>query len=117
MYFEYDQLKMTSLTLSMTNYNYNNTKVPNFKMLLNLLLNSAVRLHRSPRPACLARTGWDTCTASLAPLALLALKVLLNDTRKVKSLRVKVKSCKEAGHFKKCGQSSYKASPISYKVP
>ena len=37
----------------------------------------------------------------LARTALLALKILLNATPKVKSLRAKVKSCKEAGHINK----------------
>ena len=36
-----------------------------------------------PAPACYARTGWDTCPASLAPLAL---KVLLNVTQIYQSL-------------------------------
>ena len=46
-------------------------------MLLNLLLNSAVSLEGPPAPAW---TGWDTCPASLA------IKFLLNATRKFKSL-------------------------------
>ena len=39
-----------------------------------------------PAPARYARTGWDTCPASLAPLASLTLKVLLNATRIYQSL-------------------------------
>ena len=39
--------------------------------------------------------------ASLAMLAMLAVKVLLNASRKVKSLRAKVKFCKEVGHLNK----------------
>ena len=54
-------------------------------MFLNLLLNSTVCLESSP--ACFACTGWKTCPASLASLALM---VLLNSTWKVKSQRVKV---------------------------
>ena len=34
-----------------------------------------------PAPARYACTGWDTCPALLAPLAFLALKVLLNATQ------------------------------------
>ena len=51
-------------------------------------------------PPALARftsIGWNTCPASLA---LLVLKVLLNATRKVKTLKVKLKSRKEVGHLK-----------------
>ena len=53
------------------------TKVLNLKGLLNsaeIALNSGVGF------AC---TGWDTCPASLAPLASLALKVLLNAAQKI----------------------------------
>ena len=63
-----------------TKVKYRNTKVPNLKMLLNLLLNSAVSLDRP---------------------ASLALMVLLNVTWKVKSLRAKVKFCEEVGHLNK----------------
>ena len=34
-----------------------------------------------PARACFARTGWDTCQALLAQLALITLKLLLNTTR------------------------------------
>ena len=34
-----------------------------------------------PAPAPYARTGWDACPVSLALLALLAVKVLMNATR------------------------------------
>ena len=51
---------------------YNN--VPNLKMLLKLLLNSAVSLDRSP--AQFAWTGWNTCPVSLALLTLLGLMVI-----------------------------------------
>ena len=46
-----------------------------------------VGLKGPPALGSFARTGWDTCPASLAPLALLALKVLLNAIQKVKSLK------------------------------
>ena len=70
-------------------------------MHLNLLLNSAVSLDRSPSPGSLPShwlPGWVTCPTSLAPLIL---KVLLIAIRKVKSLRVKVKYRKEVGHLTK----------------
>ena len=54
---------------------------------LKWLINSAVGLDRSPAPACFVRTGWDTCPVLLAQLTLLALKVLLNATQKVKYLK------------------------------
>ena len=59
-------------------------------MHLNLLLNSVVSLDRSPSPG------------SLAPLAR---KILLNATWKVKSLRVKIKSCKVVVHLTKFGRA------------
>ena len=57
-------------------------------MLLNLLLNSVVGFDRYTSPGSVRSpcTGWDTCPDLLTPLALLALKVLLNATRKLKSL-------------------------------
>ena len=61
---------------------------------LKLVLNSAVSLGGPPALACFARTGLYTCPASLALLILLALKVLLNATQKVKCL-------KEVGHLTK----------------
>ena len=54
-------------------------------MINHLLLNlknhlNLVGFDRSRSPSHYAHTGWDTCLALLAPLALLALKVLLNTT-------------------------------------
>ena len=56
------------------------------------------------------RNGWDTCSASVAPLASLPLKVLLNATQKFKCLKEVVhtqsisqkswSSCKVVGHLK-----------------
>ena len=54
-------------------------------MLLNLLLNSAVDL--------------STWTGTPAPLASLALTILLKATQRFKSIRVKVKSFKEVGYL------------------
>ena len=56
-----------------------------------------VKCHKTkvPKP----RTNWDTYPTSQAPIALLALKVLLNATQKVKSLWVKVKSHMEVGNL------------------
>ena len=51
-----------------------------------------------PAPIPNRPTGWDTW---LVPIASLALTVSLNATRKVKSLRVKIKSCKEVDHIDK----------------
>ena len=57
-----------------------------------------------PAPARYARTGWDTCPASLAPLASLALKILLNATRIYQSLWTILESVRYithlTGHFK-----------------
>ena len=70
-------------------------------MHLNLLLNSVVGLARLPALARFAHNGWDYCPATLAPLASLALKVLLNATWNVRSVRVKVKSRKEVSPLNK----------------
>ena len=70
-----DRLRLSMLTLTY----YVNTNLSNLKMHLNLLLNSAVSLDKSPSPGSLS-SHWYTCPASLA------LKVLLNATQKVKSL-------------------------------
>ena len=66
--------------------------------ILNLiwLLNSAVGLDKSSAPACNARTGWDTCPAVVA---LLAFKVLLNTTKKVKCLKEVGHLAKSVGHL------------------
>ena len=61
-------------------------------MLLNLLLNSAVELDRSP--------------------ASLSLKVLLN-AKRLSAIRVKVKCLKEVGHTQLVGHKSWSY----YKVP
>ena len=71
----------------LTKVKYHNTKLTKLKMLLNVLLNSAVDLNRSPSLGSLSHTGWDTCLASVAPLASITLKVLLNAARKLKSCK------------------------------
>ena len=61
----------------------NDQWVLNLKLLKNsveISQNSAVSLERPSTLACYARTGWDTCPATIALLAWLALKVLLNIT-------------------------------------
>ena len=67
-------------------------------MLLKLILNSVVGLDRTPALAHFARTGWDTCPASLAPLALLVFTVLLSAAQKVKSLRIKFVNVTKVGN-------------------
>ena len=59
-------------------------------MQLKLFLNSGVGLNRSPSPGSLG-SHW------LGHLPGFALMILLNS----KSLRVKIKSCKEVGHLNK----------------
>ena len=63
-------------------------------MHIYLISNSVVS---PPVPDPSTCTGGDTCPAFLGPLVSLALRVLLNATLKVKSLRVKV--LKEVGHL------------------
>ena len=62
-------------------------------------MRSAGTVH--PALARLDHTGCDTCPASLSLLALLALKILLNATQKLKSLRIKVKSRKDVSQLNK----------------
>ena len=77
--------KLVPMTcLCSTKVKYCNIKVPNLKMPLFLDPEPAAPVH-------FACTGWDTYPALLA---LLALKVLLNATHKVKS-------CKEVSHLTK----------------
>ena len=76
-------------------------------MHVNQILNSAVSLDTSPSPGSLHSHWLGQLPSSLDLLPfLLALKVLLNPTPKVESLRVKVKSHKEVGHLTKFGWSS-----------
>ena len=101
----YDQLKMTDNVLwNMTDHLLSKMtdhvlrKISDYWLLnLRSLLNSAVGLDY-------ARTGWNTCPASLS------LEVSMSSI-------LKVMCHKEVRHFQSTGQLSSNAGRSSYKVP
>ena len=67
-----------------------------------LILNYVVEWTDPLARACFAMTGWATCLALLAMLHGLALKVLLNTTKKVKcSKELKSTVVLEVGHLQR----------------